>query len=507
MSTLFLAPLASLAALTGPLAPTDDTAVEGAPHDHSPATVAGPTPSTSSSGPLRVAVDGERLAGVLVVESFIVPAGCTVFATDDLAVLASGPISIEGTLLGTERAHAADGRGASILLRSRHSLEVSGAVLAGDGCAIPASLDGGAGGDLWLEAPRITHDGFAFAGTGFAGTPTATVNAVGGSGGDGGDLFALGPIRSSAQSAPHVPQLCAGDGGHGGRGEAGGPTGPTLFRWSAAAGGDGGDGGQVGVGSSCADLIGRGIDPREDFAFDRSGPLAQLILATCDGYTGLDGDSATSISIPINLFLPPPTADDCSFGADGDGGANASAGKGGDGGRGGDATCFGGNGGRGGVGGDGGSALNSATAAERGQDAGDCCDGDEGGPGAGQYGGRGGPGGDASSGGGGRGGDGGLADPGPWFGLTDGEGGRGGNAGRARAQSGGEGGFGGDGTSPGYRGQGGIAGASTIGAPGAGGLAAGGTGIQAPSGNQPDPEPGDAGADGQNGQVCPTEIG
>jgi hypothetical protein len=320
------------------------------------------------------------LEGDLHVASLHVEPGVTVFVAHDLHLRSTGPIVIEGDVVGLDADMRVDGidRGPDIVLESAASVSIRGSIRSGDGrdglmrTAVAAmlreqglepllygsveihddlvhfavreawtrgqldapDLAGSAGGSVFIRAPLTWVNGPVVGGDGGRGGPH-------GSGGRGGDVTTCGAALTSEEAR------LAGAGLFGGHGGAGGQMLRLPFRNQT-----GGDGGDAAAYSSCE---GQAADPLHGTAGtdgsvcgDAGGGGADAVAGNGGpGPTGAPGEPTSPVGAP---------------GCTGGRGGVGVGGKGGDAVKGCD-NCPDGPGGKGGQGGDGGSGSGGAGGA------------------------------------------------------------------------------------------------------------------------------------------------
>lgn len=445
------------------------------------------------------------------VKNLIVPRGENLILEEDYAVYSAGDVRIDGNIFG-KSSRQSNASGQNLIICAAGTIEINGNIQLSDGgdghfseknfvaqiaplrghlaqigattmgLSIPnqivQSLNGGRGGSLFLQAPRIVINGQVKVGKGGNGI-------AGGQGGDGGSMIFLYEQFQAGAKARH---LIAGNGGHGGNGEA----------WLNIDGGAGGNGGETYF-FACS-----------NGSNGSNGAGSPTTVGENGGNGGQGGNSSDGIA--------------CGGGNGGNGGSGGvnmagNGRRGGHGGNGGDGgvafntlpggSAFAGNGGQGGNGAQGGNGFGSD---KNGGNGGQGGDGGAGGFAIGADGSTGGScatttGGDATGGNGGDGGPGGAGG----FGTGAGAGGRGGNGGARGAGGDGTGGSAGSctavacSTPQGGTGIGGTRGARGAGGPGGTSGVGGTTGA---NGNQGSNAPTDGmGTDGNDG-VCilPIEL-
>jgi hypothetical protein len=389
-----------------------------------------------------------HLAGVERTARFEVGSFDKVVADEDLVVLSSGDIVINGPIVaGSRTEKSRTGQGVSITLSTPKTIYINAEILPGRGVdASAACLPGGQGGSLILDAARIVIGVPEIrAGAGGAGGP----EAPGGAGGDfvvGGRLISRLPVGARARLV----------------GGAGGPGGPGMI-------------------ASC-----KGIPANSRSRGGKGGDFVPGRLLT------------SGVQVIQNCIANQSPADPLlkTDGSGGDGGMARGGGDGGAGGKGSDGTASHPDGYPGNPGGPGGS-ITAGNAFPGGPGSDGCCvtphaPGGNGGPG--------GKGGTATGGNGGAGGAGGNA----YTGGRGGDGGAGGNGGSATGGNGGAGGAGGNGNGPGAGGGGGAGGTANKGFGGAGGAGGSGTpsGNPGAAGSDGTAQSGLAGVAGANGSPC-----
>lgn len=421
------------------------------------------TPAAYSQGAHNPSLEGQ-----VEVDTWTIPAGSILTATDDVHVISQGDVLIAGELLGSVRSVGQPQlKGVDLRISSRTKIVVEGLVRAGVGGdafagtsdVMNCQLVGGSGGSIVLEAPLIVIDGRVIAGDG--GLSGANARSP-----HGGEVVLRGVVRTTrpALTGNAEPlweqraQLRA-SGGHGVFGGDGGRFAGEPFPLPHAFDGRGGHGGSVAVHNFSPSLVpfasqgtdGGAIALVDGCADGTPGMSAANTLFGGAGVPGNAGQNGTASS-PQGGNGSPGGAGGNVTGNDGGAGGAAPAccplpsgkergGTGGVGGAGQSAV-----GGVGGAGGRGGNAYFDTALQAYVAPGGD--------------GGNGGSGGHASSGNGGNGGAG---------GKPLGYGGAGGAAGSAQAGVGGAGGLPGRGTPNGAPGSTGAPGASYPGASGTAG--------------------------------------
>ncbi len=174
-------------------------------------TPASPTPTDTPLPTMTLAPTEipEALAGNVITEEFILPAGRSVKVTGDLVLTASGQVDIAGDLLGEA--------GASISIQAEGDINIAGNVLAGD------ANPGEKGGDLTLisnsgDISLQNSAGLASGNGGMgvlAGESDGEMTLLsGGHGGNGGGLTLKAP--NGTLTVPQVEGILhVGDGGDG----------------------------------------------------------------------------------------------------------------------------------------------------------------------------------------------------------------------------------------------------------------------------------------------------
>jgi len=422
--------------------------------------VAGALPEQKTSAAEVV----REVKGWLDLEELYVPAGETVWVTGDVTIRTQGELRIDGRLRvrpGTSSAGSLDA--ADITLVSESRLVIAGQVLGAHGLRAfdgPATVknctrQGGAGTDLFLEAPLIQVDGIGVAGNGGVSGPNTKAPR-------GGDV----EVRGTAVThtiAQHT--ACDGtsllSGLYGGRG--GKHSGASVTHKLPP--GTGGDGGSVFVSP-------RGMALAYETQVTMTSSLLVSPLSQQKQGLGSSVSAGTGIT--------------------GKDGTNGIGGPGTEGATGAPGSVNHPNGQHGRQGGAGGSV--SGTNGQRGGDGQDRCP-----DGSGGAGGVGGAGGSALAGSGGKGGHGGDAYLDPSVMAYIGKGGDGGDGGPGGNAVGGNGGHGGKGGRPnGPGGAGGSAGAADYGGSGDPGIGGAGS----PYGDN-----GVIGLDGKTGHVRNGRLG
>lgn len=139
--------------------------------------VAGPLQQDAT---LYVVPDGTILRGNLSCKSLLIHEGSTVWVDQDLHLMASGTVRIEGTLVASDGDGPLHPHAAAITISSPYLIDVPGSIRGGRGwTADAAHKHGGNGSSIRLSAPIVCVDGVATAGAGGDGT-------AGGRGGNGG---------------------------------------------------------------------------------------------------------------------------------------------------------------------------------------------------------------------------------------------------------------------------------------------------------------------------------
>jgi hypothetical protein len=194
----------------------------------------------------------------LRVKNLIVPYGETLILEEDYAVYSQGDVRIDGNIHGKSILHS-NAPGQNLIICAAGTIEINGNIELSDGGngylpennftvqtassrgvwaqiglstmgfsitnQVAQSINGGRGGSLFLQAPRIIINGRVAVGGGGNGI-------AGGQGGDGGSVVFL---YEQFQSGAKASRFVAGNGGHGGNAEA----------WLSLDGGAGGSGGEM----------------------------------------------------------------------------------------------------------------------------------------------------------------------------------------------------------------------------------------------------------------------
>jgi len=185
-----------------------------------------------------VLYDGQHISGVLTGRSLTVPAGATVTVEDDIQIVMSNTIAINGMVVAVDRpGESGRPNGPTIRLVARERIDIAGMVRGGRGRDWPSSAEalgqpGGDGSDIILETPLLNVAGTLEAGDGGSA-------GRGEAGGDGGFVIYIEGTEVSGTGN------CSG--GHGGKAGQG--------TWAAhnGQGGMGGDGGGTRV-ARCTEL-------------------------------------------------------------------------------------------------------------------------------------------------------------------------------------------------------------------------------------------------------------
>jgi hypothetical protein len=447
----------------------------------------------------------------LIVETWEVPKGTTVYIADGVSIQASSWIHVAGTIetVGGDHELAPSpepSSGATVSLSCSGPIYVSGLIRTSDGSAGTTELpSGGDGGSVALECPILVIDGRIQTGSGGPGSD-------GGDGGNGGDLYITCFENSSTDASRLNYQL-----------DRDAPD--ELWHIISGDGGGAGAGNQVVAAKSIS--AGRGgnlhfSDPSPSLAEawgiqsrDSVGMTAVLIESGLNGpwlgqmdVTDEEYGAAFAADGPHMLALTLLSHDDsCKRGLEGRNGQRAILGTGAQGANGDRGTPLSPDGKTGGMGHDGGQAFGffERFDGKDGKNATDCC-GEE--PTDGKHGGHGGDAGYMYGGKGGTGGIGGNAHKDPmtleWLGVG-GNGGPGGTGGSGAGGDGGSSGDGGDGFPnagpPGIEklGATGVGGGAGDGGPGGMGLVPGQLGPLGGTGAQ---SWGSDGVEGLDGSLC-----
>lgn len=169
------------------------------------------------------------MSGLVHAESVLASQDAVIQASGDLMIVTTGPIQIDGKIIGWDGNELQPDAG-EIRLVSMDSITINGELIPGRGADGSWVGDpGGNGGDIYVESP-ITLIGFdnLIGGNGGQGGPSA-------SGGDGGDVIVIGGI---ARTDRRPASFTGGVPGRGGDGVNG-------FGRAFRIGGDGGNGGDA----------------------------------------------------------------------------------------------------------------------------------------------------------------------------------------------------------------------------------------------------------------------
>jgi hypothetical protein len=177
-----------------------------------------------------VLYDGQRISGILTGRSLTVPAGANVTVEDDVWIVMSHTISIDGALVAVDQPGTSGrSQAPTIRLVARERMDITGAVRGGRGRDWPSSVEalgqaGGNGTDIIVESPIVNVTGLLKAGDG----GNAGRGEPGGDGGDviyieGSEITGTGSCRGG-HGGKAGQGTWAAHNGQGGMGGAGGGT-------------------------------------------------------------------------------------------------------------------------------------------------------------------------------------------------------------------------------------------------------------------------------------------